>query len=320
MCAHGSPPVNSLRNSAAVIEPAGAPAGVREVGDLALQLLAVVVEERHRPRPIAGAVADARARARPTRPACRTARSSSCRARRRTAPVSVATSTRCVAPSWRAYHSPSPRISRPSASVLITSTVLPSALFRMSPGLIARAARHVLGRRHDADDADRRLQQRDRAHRAGDRGAAGHVVLHPLHLVGRLDRDAAGVERDALADQAEHRRQSARPADRGGTPSGAAARCCRARRRAAAPCRALRSAARRGSRRRRRPRPRAPRRARRTRAASARCPARSRARARGCCTRRGCGRARPPRAAASTPPSGARWSTRGGAGGGSVVL
>ena len=38
-----------------------------------------------------------------------------------------------------------------------------------------------------------------------DRGAAGHVVLHPLHAFGRLDRNAAGVERDALPHQAEHR-------------------------------------------------------------------------------------------------------------------
>ena len=43
-----------------------------------------------------------------------------------------------------------------------------------------------------------------------DGGAAGHVVLHPLHAVGRLDRDAAGVEGDALADQAEHRARPAR--------------------------------------------------------------------------------------------------------------
>ena len=47
-------------------------------------------------------------------------------------------STRCVAPSWRAYHNPSARMSRPSASVLITSTVLPLALNSTSPGLIAR--------------------------------------------------------------------------------------------------------------------------------------------------------------------------------------
>ena len=120
-------------------------------------------------------------------------------------PVSVATSTRCVAPSLRAYHRPSPRMSLPSASVLMTSTVFPSALFRMSPGLMARPPGHVLRRRHDADDADRRVQGGDGAHRAHDGRAAGHVVLHPLHPVGRLDRDAAGVERDALPHQPEDR-------------------------------------------------------------------------------------------------------------------
>ena len=158
------------------------------------------------------------------------------------APVSVATSTRCVAPSCRAYQRPSPRIRRPSASVLITSTVLPSALFRTSPGLIARPPGmfSVVGTTPMTRIGA--FKQRDRAHGAGDGRAAGHVVLHPLHAVGGLDRDAAGVERDALADQTEHRAPPARPADRGETPSAAAARCCRARRRAAGPCRAIRSA------------------------------------------------------------------------------
>ena len=55
-------------------------------------------------------------------------------------------------------------------------------------------------------DLDRRAEQRDRAHRADHGGAAGHVVLHPLHALGRLDRDAAGVEGDAFADQPEDRR------------------------------------------------------------------------------------------------------------------
>ena len=49
-----------------------------------------------------------------------------------------------------------------------------------------------------------RLQLRDGAHRANHGRAAGHVVLHLLHVVGRLDGDAAGVEGDALAHQAEY--------------------------------------------------------------------------------------------------------------------
>src|SRR5207248_2278410 len=53
----------------------------------------------------------------------------------------------------------------------------------------------------------------DRAHRSAERGertdpvqrprAAGHVPLHVLHPARRLDRDAAGVERDRLADEPE---------------------------------------------------------------------------------------------------------------------
>jgi hypothetical protein len=51
------------------------------------------------------------------------------------APVSVATSTMALTPafSW-AYHIASASVSRPSASVLFTSIVLPLAAVRMSPG------------------------------------------------------------------------------------------------------------------------------------------------------------------------------------------
>ena len=35
-------------------------------------------------------------------------------------------------------------------------------------------------------------------------GPAGHVALHVLHVERGLDRDPAGVERDRLADEAEH--------------------------------------------------------------------------------------------------------------------
>src|SRR5207249_398634 len=50
------------------------------------------------------------------------------------APVSVARSRTCVAPFSRAYQSASARTSRPSASVFVTSIVLPFAAVRMSPG------------------------------------------------------------------------------------------------------------------------------------------------------------------------------------------
>jgi len=53
-----------------------------------------------------------------------------------TAPVSVARSTICSAPSERACQRQSASTSRPSASVLLISIVLPLAAVTMSPGLI----------------------------------------------------------------------------------------------------------------------------------------------------------------------------------------
>ncbi len=55
---------------------------------------------------------------------------------RATAPVSVATSTTWVAPRRSAYVMASPRMRRPSASVLMTSTVLPFSAVTMSPGRV----------------------------------------------------------------------------------------------------------------------------------------------------------------------------------------
>ena len=61
----------------------------------------------------------------------------------------------------------------------------------------------ILGRGDDADDADRNRELRRRSDSAEDGGAAGHVPLHVLELQRRLDREAPGVERDRLADEAE---------------------------------------------------------------------------------------------------------------------
>ena len=247
-CAHGQVAGELLQEHRRGHRAGRAARAVEHVGDLALQRVLVLVEERHRPDLLAAAL---RRRADgsthgcgvPNRPVVILPSATT------QAPVSVATSTRCVAPSCRAYQSASPRISRPSASVLITSTVLPDRAPQHVAGLHRAAAGHVLGRRHDADDADRRLQQRDRAQRGDHGGAAGHVVLHPLHAVGRLDRDAAGVERDALADQAEDEvgRRAGRLVAR--APASAAARRCRGPRPAAAPCPSSRACARRRPRR-----------------------------------------------------------------------
>ena len=47
------------------------------------------------------------------------------------------------------------------------------------------------------------FDQRDRTHRPENSRAAGHVVLHRVHVLGRLDRDAAGVKRDAFTDKSK---------------------------------------------------------------------------------------------------------------------
>ena len=71
-----------------------------------------------------------------------------------------------------------------------------------SPGRVAAGAREVLGQAQQSGDAQPvRRPLRERAHHRAHGGGPGHVGLHrDLHVRG-LERQAAGVERDALADQ-----------------------------------------------------------------------------------------------------------------------
>ena len=62
-------------------------------------------------------------------------------------------------------------------------------------------ARHVLDETDDADRVDLGLALGERLHQPDHAGRARHVALHVLHAGGGLQRDAAGVEGDALADQ-----------------------------------------------------------------------------------------------------------------------
>ena len=48
-----------------------------------------------------------------------------------------------------------------------------------------------------------RLSGGERVHQADDAGGAGHVALHVLHAAAGLDRDAAGIEHHALADEGD---------------------------------------------------------------------------------------------------------------------
>ena len=72
-------------------------------------------------------------------------------------------------------------------------------------GLLGRAARHVLGEAQVGRDVDGDAQTSRGEDRSERRGRAAHVALHLVHSGGRLDRDAAGVEGDALADQGQVR-------------------------------------------------------------------------------------------------------------------
>ena len=65
------------------------------------------------------------------------------------------------------------------------------------------AADRVLGRADDAERAQGQAEVGDRADPLDHGRAAGHVALHVLHVLAGLERDAARVERDRLADEPE---------------------------------------------------------------------------------------------------------------------
>ena len=61
----------------------------------------------------------------------------------------------------------------------------------------------VFGRRNQADDIDLGLEPSEDFERTEHRGGAGLVELHVFHIQRRLDRNPAGVERHALANQGD---------------------------------------------------------------------------------------------------------------------
>ena len=118
-------------------------------------------------------------------------------------PVSVARSSRCVGSSVRAWRSASARTSRPSASVLLISIVVPSEARTTSPGRVAWpesmfsvAATTANARNGTASSARAPSAVRGRC-------AAGHVRLHVLERLRRLEREPARVVGDRLADEPE---------------------------------------------------------------------------------------------------------------------
>ena len=90
---------------------------------------------------------------------------------------------------------------------------------------LARRSRSACsGRRDRGDHVDLRLELRDHPHRREDRRRPAHVALHGLHALGVLDRQAAGVEGDALAGERDRhggRRPCTRARSARGVRSGA---------------------------------------------------------------------------------------------------
>ena len=70
-------------------------------------------------------------------------------------------------------------------------------------GPLGGAGGHVLDQPGDADRVAFRLAPGQRLHQADYDAGAAHVPLHVFHAGGRLDRDAAGIESDALADEGD---------------------------------------------------------------------------------------------------------------------
>ena len=70
-------------------------------------------------------------------------------------------------------------------------------------GLDCAAVGHIFASRNQADDIERQIGLRASGERAENRGRAAHIEFHFVHRPGGFERDAAGVESHAFADERE---------------------------------------------------------------------------------------------------------------------
>src|SRR5690606_39692221 len=70
-------------------------------------------------------------------------------------------------------------------------------------GALRVAVRHILNQPDHANHIDLRLPPGERLHQPGDGARTAHIPFHVFHARGGLQRDAAGIEADALADERE---------------------------------------------------------------------------------------------------------------------
>ena len=85
--------------------------------------------------------------------------------------------------------------------MLRISTVRPGGAGDDVAGLDGAAVGHVFAGGDQADDVERQVELGHGLHGADDAGRAAHVEFHLVHGRRVFERDAAGVEGDALADQ-----------------------------------------------------------------------------------------------------------------------
>ena len=119
------------------------------------------------------------------------------------APVRVATSTIASGCSSLAATSASASTSRPSASVFSTSTVVPPRMRSTSFGRIAVPDGMFSARQSQPVTRTGTSSSRERDDRRRARPPRRPCRLHADHRRRRLQREPAGVERDALADERE---------------------------------------------------------------------------------------------------------------------
>ena len=103
--------------------------------------------------------------------------------------------------------------SRPSASVLPISTVMPFRLGEHVARPEGIAGDAVLGGGDQHAEPHRQLRAHDEEREGKRRGRAAHVLLHQRHGARRLDVEAAGIEADALADDRHLGRVLGAPAE-----------------------------------------------------------------------------------------------------------
>ena len=179
-----------------------AAADVLHVGKVGIDHLVVRLAQRHTPDGFArGFTGSSDSRSLSSsllenRPAC------SLPSAMRMAPVSVARSImNCGLNRSCVYQRASASTSRPSASVFKHLDGLSGHGGDDVARALGLAVRHVFHKADDADGIHLCLSGSKSMHEAGNAGRTAHIALHVAHAGAGFQRDAAGVEGDALADE-----------------------------------------------------------------------------------------------------------------------